>query len=197
MGMSFARAIALAAALAASVAAAAAKPDRLLFRFEGMNTRQCVTVIDPVRGKGFRQVSREILIYPDPTTGRIIDEWQNPWSGETVQVLHIANDPVNFRAPIFLLMADGKSIVRAANSTATRSCPPACARRSRRVARFTGSRRRSTTSARTKRAEPTSRSTWRRLGSCDQKWGSCHCRQRPWVGFLRCINDLGCSAPSV
>lgn len=84
------------------------EPDRLLFRFEGMNTRQCVTVIDPIRGRGFRQVSREILFYQDPTTGKIIDEWQNPWSGEVVQVLHIANDPVNFRAPIFPVKADGK-----------------------------------------------------------------------------------------
>ena len=84
------------------------EPDRLLFRFEGMNTRQCVTVIDPIRGRGFRQVSREILFYQDPTTGKVIDEWQNPWSGEVVQVLHIANDPVNFRAPILPLKADGK-----------------------------------------------------------------------------------------
>jgi hypothetical protein len=84
------------------------EPDRLLFRFEGMNTRQCVTVTDPVRGTGFRQVSREILFYTDPATGEIVDEWKNPWSGETVQVLHIANDPVNFRAPIFPLTADGK-----------------------------------------------------------------------------------------
>lgn len=84
------------------------EPDRLLFRFEGMNTRQCVTVMDPIRGKGFRQVSREILFYQDPTTGKIIDEWPNPWSGDVVQVLHIANDPVNFRAPIFPLKADGK-----------------------------------------------------------------------------------------
>lgn len=84
------------------------EPDRLLFRFEGMNTRQCVTVTDPIRGQGFRQVSREILFYQDPTTGQIIDEWQNPWSGETAEVLHIANDPVNFRAPIFPLKADGK-----------------------------------------------------------------------------------------
>ena len=84
------------------------EPDKLLFRFEGMNTRQCATVTDPVRGTGFRMVSREILFYQDPTTGEIIDEWQNPWSGETVKVLHIANDPVNFRSPIFPVRADGK-----------------------------------------------------------------------------------------
>ena len=84
------------------------EPDRLLFRFEGMNVRQCVAVTDPVRGTGFRQVSREIMFYLDPATGQILDEWKNPWTGETVKVLHIANDPVNFRAPIFPVTADGK-----------------------------------------------------------------------------------------
>ncbi len=84
------------------------EPDKLLFRFEGMNVRQCVTVADPARGKGFRMVSREILFYKDPATGKILDEWQNPVTGETVKVLHIANDPVNFRAPIFPVKADGK-----------------------------------------------------------------------------------------
>jgi len=32
------------------------EPDKLLFRFEGMNARQCVTVTDPVRGQGSRMV---------------------------------------------------------------------------------------------------------------------------------------------
>ena len=48
------------------------EPDRLLFRFEGMNVRQCVAVTDPVRGTGFRQVSREIMFYLDPATGQIL-----------------------------------------------------------------------------------------------------------------------------
>lgn len=84
------------------------EPDRLLFRFQGMNVRQCATVRDAVRGTGFRQVSRELLFYEDPASGQIVDEWRNPWSGETVKVLHVANDPVNFRAPIFPVLADGK-----------------------------------------------------------------------------------------
>ncbi len=84
------------------------EPDRMLFRFEGMNVRQCVTVNDPVRGQGFRQVSREVLYYQDPVTGQVLDEWKNPWTGETVKVIHIANDPVNFRGPIFPKGADGK-----------------------------------------------------------------------------------------
>jgi hypothetical protein len=84
------------------------EPDKLLFKFEGMNIRQCATINDPVRGKGFRQVSREVLYYKDPVSGEILDEWKNPWTGDTVKVLHIANDPVNFRAPIFPKGADGK-----------------------------------------------------------------------------------------
>jgi hypothetical protein len=84
------------------------EPDKLLFRFEGMNIRQCVTVNDPVRGKGFRQVSREVLYYKDPVTGEVLDEWKNPWTGNSVKVIHIANDPVNFRAPIFPTGLDGK-----------------------------------------------------------------------------------------
>ncbi len=69
--------------------------DRLLFRVEGMNVRQCVTVTDPDKGTGFRLVSREILLYLDPETGEVARTWKNPWSGEEVEVLHVANDPVN------------------------------------------------------------------------------------------------------
>ncbi|HEV2567435.1 DUF1838 family protein [Sphingomonas sp.] len=81
--------------------------DRLLFTGEGMNIRQCVAVTDPQRGKGYRQVSREVMLYLDPATGQVLREWKNPWTGETVEVMHIANDPVNGR-PSFPTGADGK-----------------------------------------------------------------------------------------
>ena len=81
--------------------------DRLLFRGEGMNIRQCVAVSDPQRGKGYRQVSREIMLYLDPVTGQVLREWKNPWTGETAEVMHIANDPVNGR-PQYPIGADGK-----------------------------------------------------------------------------------------
>jgi hypothetical protein len=81
--------------------------DRLLFRGEGMNIRRCVAVSDPQRGKGYRQVSREIMLYLDPATGQVLREWKNPWTGEMVEVMHIANDPVNGR-PQFPIGADGK-----------------------------------------------------------------------------------------
>lgn len=71
------------------------EPDRLLFKAEGMNIRTCISVDDPARGRGWRLVSREILLYLDPKTGEVLRRWQNPWTGETNEVLHIANDPVN------------------------------------------------------------------------------------------------------
>jgi hypothetical protein len=82
------------------------EPDRLLFKGEGMNIRQCVTVNDPKRGKGWRLVSREVMFYLDPKTGEVVRTWANPWTGETVDVMQIANDPVNQR-PQFPVGADG------------------------------------------------------------------------------------------
>jgi len=82
------------------------EPDRLLFKGEGMNIRQCVTVTDPVRGKGYRQVSREVMFYLDPKTGEVLRKWDNPFTGETVDVMQIANDPVNGR-PSYPINSDG------------------------------------------------------------------------------------------
>lgn len=82
--------------------------DRHLFNVEGMNIRQCGTVSDEERGEGYRFVSREIMLYLDPETNEILREWENPWSGETVEVIHVANDPVNARAPTFGLDENGQ-----------------------------------------------------------------------------------------
>ncbi len=75
--------------------------DRVLFKVEGMNIRHCVTVNDPEKGKGFRLITREILLYLDPETGEVLRTWKNPWTGKMNQVLHVANDPVNNREPVF------------------------------------------------------------------------------------------------
>ncbi|MEO1204160.1 MAG: DUF1838 family protein, partial [Pseudomonadota bacterium] len=82
--------------------------DRQLFGFIGINTRQCADVSDPDKGEGYRSVSREILLYLDSETGEIVDNWENPFTGETVAVVHVANDPVNMRAPRFRSGRDGK-----------------------------------------------------------------------------------------
>ncbi len=84
--------------------------DKIIFRVDGMNVRQCVTVNDDKRGEGMRLVSREILLYTDPETGEPLETWDNPWTGETVKVLHVENDPVNGR-PIFPYDEDGKPAI--------------------------------------------------------------------------------------
>ena len=65
--------------------------DRHLFNVEGMNIRACSKTDDG----GFKLVSRELLIYKDPQTNEILNTWENPWTGQSVDVLHVANDPVN------------------------------------------------------------------------------------------------------
>ncbi|MFS4467200.1 DUF1838 family protein [Maribacter sp. 2210JD10-5] len=82
--------------------------DRHLFNVVGINVRQCDCVEDPVRGKGFRSVGREIMMYLDPETNEIIDTWDNPWTGQTVDVVHVANDPVNMRGYVYEKDEEGK-----------------------------------------------------------------------------------------
>ncbi len=82
--------------------------DRKLFKVIGVNVRQCKNLHDPVRGPGFRSVSREIMLYLDPDTGAVLDTWTNPWTGEQVDVIHVANDPVNMRRPLYAYNADGE-----------------------------------------------------------------------------------------
>ena len=72
--------------------------DKHLFDVEGMNVRQCTSISDTERGDGYKLVSREILLYKDPSTGEVLKTWENPWTGSSVDVLQVANDPVNFTA---------------------------------------------------------------------------------------------------
>lgn len=71
--------------------------DKVLFNVDGMNVRQCATVKDKDGNYGYRLVSRELLLYRDPKTGEYLRTWDNPYTGQTVNVLHVANDPVNSR----------------------------------------------------------------------------------------------------
>ena len=82
--------------------------DRKLFNVQGMNIRQCQNFEDKDRGHGFRSVSREIMLYLDPETNEVLRTWENPWTGETVDVHHVANDPVNMRGPFYAYSEDGK-----------------------------------------------------------------------------------------
>ncbi|MEN0048924.1 MAG: DUF1838 family protein [Bacteroidota bacterium] len=81
--------------------------DKHLFNVVGINTRHCGCVEDTVRGKGFRSISREVMVYLDPKTNEIMDTWTNPWSGKEVEVVHVANDPVNMRSYAYEKDKDG------------------------------------------------------------------------------------------
>jgi len=82
------------------------QPDLRLFRVEGINVRRCASVPHAERGDGFRLISREILVYQDIETGEMLRNWENPYTGETVEVIHVANDPVN-QPPQHPLRRDG------------------------------------------------------------------------------------------
>jgi Protein of unknown function (DUF1838) len=82
--------------------------DKHIFDVQAMNTRACSTTEDKARGPGYRAVTREILIYLDPATGKILARWDNPWTGETVDVITMFNDPVNMPETKFARGADGK-----------------------------------------------------------------------------------------
>ena len=80
--------------------------DKNLFNVEGMNVRACSTVEDKEKGKGYKLVTREILLYKDAKTGEVLKTWENPWTGEEVEVMHVANDPVNSEG--YVTGRDGK-----------------------------------------------------------------------------------------
>ncbi len=82
------------------------EPDRQLFKVEGMNVRTCGPMPGSTNKAEFRLFSREILLYEDPVTGEVLRTWVNPWTGKTLEVLHVANDPVNNN--FGLLGRDGK-----------------------------------------------------------------------------------------
>jgi hypothetical protein len=84
--------------------------DRLLFRVHGWSARACKAFDDPVRGYGYRAVNRELLIYEDAQTGQILRTWKNPWTGEEVEVMHVANDPVSMREPVYVKDKEGKPL---------------------------------------------------------------------------------------
>ncbi len=60
--------------------------DTRIFDAERLRISKCELLADSVRGKGFRRLSRELLVYVPTTTDAPLINWKNPWSGETVTV---------------------------------------------------------------------------------------------------------------
>ena len=65
---------------------------RDLFGIMGMGTGRLIPFEDK---PGFTNVRRECGYYYDLDTGEVLDTWVNPYTGEEVEVLHIANPQIN------------------------------------------------------------------------------------------------------
>jgi hypothetical protein len=75
---------------------------KLLFKILGMSVSRCILIEEGV----WDFTSRELTYYLDPQTSQVLHKWENPWTGETVSVMHVANSPVQghfkgkFPAPV-------------------------------------------------------------------------------------------------
>jgi hypothetical protein len=67
---------------------------RPLFWMEGFSACRLI----PIEG-GYRKLLREVVVYREMTMkgpGKILETWDNPYTGETVRVVPIMNDPFNY-----------------------------------------------------------------------------------------------------
>jgi hypothetical protein len=68
-----------------------------------------VTRLLPLPDGNIRRVNKEVIFYTglsrngQPT--EIIEEWKNPYTGETNKVVHVWNDPFNYTISDFLILA--------------------------------------------------------------------------------------------
>ncbi len=80
------------------------KKRKLLFNLMGMSVSRCI----PTAGGGWDYISRELNYYLHPTTNEVLDKWENPWTGETVPIIQIVNNPVQgYFQGKFLARVDG------------------------------------------------------------------------------------------
>ena len=66
--------------------------NKHLFDFEGFSVARML----PLGDGNYRKVLREVGFYLDKDTGAILETYRNPYTGERVNVVPIANDPFNF-----------------------------------------------------------------------------------------------------
>jgi len=69
-----------------------AEAVRPLFRFEVFSTIRVLRQSDG----SYQRMTKETILYADPATGAMLDEWDNPYTGERVKVVDVANDPYNW-----------------------------------------------------------------------------------------------------
>jgi len=65
---------------------------RPLFKFEVFST---IRVLRQADGS-YQRMTKETILYTDPKTGAVLEDWVNPYTGERVKVVHVHNDPYNW-----------------------------------------------------------------------------------------------------
>jgi hypothetical protein len=65
---------------------------RPLFINEGFSFTRALKLPDG----SYRRLCREVVFYRDIATGEILKTWHNPYTGESVNVVPVANDPFNY-----------------------------------------------------------------------------------------------------
>lgn len=67
-----------------------------LFNFLGVDISRC---IQDKSTEQWTLLSRKITLYIDSQTGQVLRNWQNPWTGETLNVIHRSYDYQEFQIP--------------------------------------------------------------------------------------------------
>ncbi|KAG2226983.1 hypothetical protein INT45_006390 [Circinella minor] len=68
-----------------------------IFHCVGMNVGKA-----DIKDNKIMATGRELTYYLDPKTHEKLSHWENPWTGEKLPVVHIANDPVQMALPTFI-----------------------------------------------------------------------------------------------
>lgn len=64
---------------------------------EGFGTIRLLTLPDG----SIQRLCREIILYTDLRSGDVLEEWDNPYLNERVKVVHVDNDPFNYKIEDF------------------------------------------------------------------------------------------------
>lgn len=73
----------------------AVRPGEAVRTLMGFQVFSTIRVVRRPDGN-FDRMSKEVVFYTDPVTGDPLDFWDNPYTGERVRVVDIANDPYNW-----------------------------------------------------------------------------------------------------
>ena len=65
--------------------------DKTLMDYEMYNIARIIKTDE----NAYQLLTREVLLYMDKETGKVLEQFKNPYTEETVDVLHVWNDPVN------------------------------------------------------------------------------------------------------